>query len=67
MKNNKFKIDQRVWLNCKSFVPKNHLYENGWFGVSGTITGFTEKRIKAINDVRNTEGFYKLENVKELI
>jgi hypothetical protein len=60
----KFKIGQKVILNCKSFVSKKHLDDNGWFEVTGTITGFTNKRIKAINDVRDTEGLYKPENVK---
>mgnify|MGYP003114708036 CR=1 FL=1 len=62
----KFKVGQKVILNCKSFVPKNTLDDDGWFPVEGTITGFTEKRIKAINQVRDTEGLYKPENVKEL-
>ena len=60
----KFKVGQKVILNCKSFVPKNTLDDDGWFSVEGTITGFTEKRIKTQS--RDTEGLYKPENVKEL-
>jgi exoribonuclease II len=60
----KFKIGQKVILNCKNFVAKKHLDDDGWFGVYGTITGFTNKRIKAVNDLRETEGFYKPENVQ---
>jgi len=61
---NKFKIGQKVILNCKSFVPANCLDEQGWFSVEGVITGFTAKRIKAKNLVRDTEGLYAPHNVR---
>lgn len=66
MKKHGFKVGQRVTLNCKNFVPNTSLDDDGWFPVSGTVTGFTNKRIKAVNDVRETEGLYKFENVRKL-
>ena len=63
---NKLKIGQKVILNCKSFVPVSCLDNQGWFAVEGIITGFTAKRIKAKNFVRNTEGLYAPHNVKIL-
>jgi len=66
MKKQNYKIGQKVILNCKNFVAKNNLDNKGWFPVTGTITGFTNKRIKAINDYRHSEGFYKIENVMEI-
>tara|TARA_Y100000114_G_scaffold156406_1_gene183517 strand:- start:2903 stop:3193 length:291 start_codon:yes stop_codon:yes gene_type:complete len=64
MINKKLKIGQKVILNCKNFVSQSNLDDDGWFAVYGVITGFTKKRIKAVNELRNTEGFYKPENVR---
>jgi hypothetical protein len=66
MKHTQFKIGQKVILNCKNFVSQSNLDDDGWFGVYGTITGITNKRIKAVNDLRETEGFYKPENVRRI-
>lgn len=65
MKNQKYKVGQKVILNCKNLVSKKHLDDDGWFGVTGTIIGFTPKRIIAENDIRGV-GYYKLENVMEV-
>jgi len=62
----KYQIGQKVILNCKNLVSSKHLDEDGWFGVTGTITDITVKRIKAVNDLRGTEGFYSLQNVKSM-
>lgn len=61
----KFKIGEKVILNCKSFVPSECLDDAGWFPVDGIITGFTKKRIRAKNFVRETEGLYAPHNVKK--
>lgn len=66
MSKTEFQIGQKVILNCKNFVSKSNLDNEGWFCVYGTITGFTKKRIKAVNDLRETEGLYKPENVKPI-
>jgi len=66
MEKQNYKIGQKVLLNCKNFVSPSNLDDDGWFAVYGTITGFTKKRIKAINDVRNTEGYYSPKNVRSL-
>ena len=61
-----FKVGQKVILNCKNFVSPRHLDDDGWFGVTGTITALTEKRIRAVNDARGTEGLYSPDNVKPM-
>ena len=66
MKTTNFKIGQKVILNCKNFVSPRHLDDDGWFGVTGTITALTSKRIRAINDIRGTEGLYSPDNVKPI-
>jgi hypothetical protein len=60
-----FKIGQKVILNCKNLVSKKHLDDDGWFGVYGTIIGFTPKRI--IADCDRGTGYYKPENVKNIL
>jgi len=65
MKNQKYEVGQKVILNCKNLVSKKHLDDDGWFGVYGTIIGFTPKRIIAECDARGV-GYYKPENVKEM-
>jgi len=66
MENQNYKIGQKVLLNCKSFVSPSNLNDDGWFPVYGTVTGFTKKRIKAINEMRDTEGYYSPDNVREV-
>jgi len=66
MKTTNFKIGQKVILNCKNFVSPRHLDDDGWFAVTGTITAITPKRIKAVNDWRETEGLYSFDNVKPM-
>jgi len=43
-----------------------YLDEDGWFAVTGTITAITAKRIRAVNDLRGTEGLYSFDNVKPM-
>ena len=66
MKKYQYKIGEEVIINCKNFVPSNCLDSNGWFAVKGVITGFTAKRIKVRNFVRETESFYSPNNVRRL-
>lgn len=50
-------IGQSVWINMSSFAD-----DEMW--VSGKVLGFTAKRIKCFNDVRQTQGFYAPHKVK---
>tara|TARA_R100000734_G_C3304285_1_gene94808 strand:+ start:1085 stop:1294 length:210 start_codon:yes stop_codon:yes gene_type:complete len=62
----KYQIGQKVILNCKNMTSARYLDDNGWFAVTGTITDITAKRIRAVNDLRGTEGLYSFDNVKPM-
>ena len=66
MTTSKYQIGQKVILNCKNMTLSRYLDEDGWFAVTGTITAITAKRIRAVNDLRGTEGLYSLNNVKPM-
>ena len=66
MTTSKYQIGQKVILNCKNMTLSRYLDEDGWFAVTGTITAITAKRIRAVNDLRGTEGLYSLDNVKPM-
>ena len=66
MTTSKYQIGQKVILNCKNMTSSTYLDEDGWFAVTGTITAITAKRIRAVNDLRGTEGLYSLNNVKPM-
>ena len=66
MTTSKYQIGQKVILNCKNMTSSKYLDEDGWFAVTGTITAITAKRIRAVNDLRGTEGLYSLDNVKPI-
>lgn len=60
-----FSIGEEVWINISSFMPKSTLDDDGKFWCSGTVVGFTAKRVIAENDVRGV-GYYKPENIKKI-
>ena len=64
MKNQEFKIGEKVWINIASFMPKSTLADDGTFQVWGTIIGFTPKRIIADCDSRGI-GYYKPQNIRK--
>ena len=66
MTTSKYQIGQKVILNCKNMTLSRYLDEDGWFAVTGTITAITAKRIRAVNDLRGTEGLYSYDNVKPM-
>ncbi len=65
MKKNQYKIGEKVWVNLASFMPKSTLADDGTFKVSGTIVGFTSKRIIADCEVRGV-GYYKSNNISKM-
>ncbi len=64
MKNNQYKIGEKVWVNLASFMPKSTLSDDGTFKVWGTIVGFTSKRIIADCEGRGV-GYYKSNNISK--
>lgn len=66
MTTSKYQIGQKVILNCKNLTSTKYLDNDGWFAVTGTITAITAKRIRAVNDLRGTEGLYSFDNVKPM-
>jgi hypothetical protein len=65
MKNNQYKIGEKVWVNLASFMPKSTLDDDGSFKVWGTIIGFTSKRIIVDCEGRGI-GYYKPNNISKV-
>ena len=64
MEKQNFKLGEKVWVNLSSFMPKSTLADDGTFKVSGTVVGFTAKRIIADCEGRGV-GYYKAQNISK--
>ena len=68
---NNFEIDEKVLLNIASSAGSTkYLDDDGTFMVTGTVIGFTAKRIKATCDWRDHDKGYALylpKNVHKIV